>query len=63
MTIDRNTRRIAYAVLSVGSFSGLDEKLFAIPWSWIPDTKAFMLDVEQEALSRLPVSLRITGRI
>jgi sporulation protein YlmC with PRC-barrel domain len=35
---------IAYAVLSFGSFLGLGEKLFAIPWS------SFALDVENRWL-------------
>jgi sporulation protein YlmC with PRC-barrel domain len=55
--LDVPTGRIAYAVLSVGGFPGLGERLFAIPWSALkldPENKRFMLDVDKERLENAP---------
>lgn len=49
--------KIAYAVLSFGSFLGLGEKLFAVPWDALTlDTvnKCFVLNVEKERLKNAP---------
>lgn len=49
--------RVEYAVLSFGSFLGLGEKLFAVPWSALKlDTvnKRFTLDMSKERLQDAP---------
>jgi len=48
---------IAYAVLSFGSFIGLGEKLFAVPWSALkldPENKRFLLNISKERLQNAP---------
>lgn len=48
---------IAYAVLSFGSFLGMGEKLFAVPWSALTlDTqnKCFVLNADKERLKSAP---------
>lgn len=48
---------IEYAVLSFGSFLGMGEKLFAVPWSALKlDTKnkRFLLDIDKERLKNAP---------
>jgi len=48
---------IAYAVLSFGSFLGLGEKLFAVPWSALKldtENKRFILNVDKERLKNAP---------
>lgn len=55
--LDMSTGKVAYAVLSFGSFLGLNEKLFAVPWSALTlDTinKRFTLNVEKERLKSAP---------
>ena len=55
--LDMSNGRIAYAVLSFGSFMGVGEKLFAVPWSALTlDThnKRFVLTVEKERLKNAP---------
>jgi len=55
--LDVQRGRIAYAVLSVGGFLGLGDRLFAIPWSALTlDTanERFLLDVDKEALKNAP---------
>lgn len=49
--------KISYAVLSFGSFLGMGEKLFAVPWSALTlDTvnKRFMLHIEKDRLDNAP---------
>lgn len=49
--------RVEYAVLSFGSFLGLGEKLFAVPWSALKlDTvnKRFTLDMSKDRLQDAP---------
>jgi sporulation protein YlmC with PRC-barrel domain len=51
--IDVPTGRVAYAVLSVGGFLGIGDKLLAIPWRALrldPANKQFILDVSKERL-------------
>lgn len=51
--LDTNRGRIAYAVLSVGGFFGLGDKLFAIPWAALRvnhEDKAFVFDATKEQL-------------
>jgi hypothetical protein len=53
--LDVPTGRVAYAVMSVGGFLGMGEKLFAIPWSALKldtEKKCFRLDVSKEKLSK-----------
>ena len=48
---------IAYAVLSFGSFLGLGEKLFAVPWSAFKldtENKRFLLHINKERLQNAP---------
>lgn len=55
--LDVQRGRIAYAVLSVGGFLGLGDRLFAIPWSALTLDSAnerFLLDVDKEALKNAP---------
>jgi sporulation protein YlmC with PRC-barrel domain len=55
--IDVPTGRVAYAVLSVGGFIGIGERLFAIPWSALTldeDRKCFILDVDKQRLENAP---------
>lgn len=48
LMIDMETGHVAYAVLAVGGFLGLGEKLFALPWIAFDDY--FMLDVDKQWL-------------
>lgn len=56
LAIDPHSGRIAYAVLSFGGFLGINDKLFAIPWSSLAhsmDGKC-VLDVDKERLKNAP---------
>jgi sporulation protein YlmC with PRC-barrel domain len=49
--------RISYAVLSFSTLLGLNEKLFAIPWSSLKagsDGKSYTLDIPKEKLKKAP---------
>jgi len=55
--LDMSTGKVAYAVLSFGSFLGMGEKLFAVPWNALTlDTmnKRFILNIEKERLKSAP---------
>ena len=55
--IDAPSGRVAYAVLAVGGFLGIGERLFAIPWEALTldeDDKCFILDVDKERLKNAP---------
>ena len=55
--LDVATGEISYAVLSFGSFLGMGEKLFAVPWSALKldtENKRFMLNVSKERLQNAP---------
>jgi sporulation protein YlmC with PRC-barrel domain len=57
VVIDASTDTVAYAVLSVGEFLGLGDKLFAIPWRALqqsPGLGTFRLDIDKEALQKAP---------
>lgn len=57
LMIDVPSGRIAYAVLSVGGFLGMGDKLFAIPWESLDldeDRKCFILDVDKSRLENAP---------
>ena len=55
--LDVSGGEIAYAVLSFGSFLGLGEKLFAVPWSALKldtENKRFILNIDKERLKNAP---------
>lgn len=55
--LDVASGQISYAVLSFGSFLGMGEKLFAVPWSALTlDTvnKRFTLDIDKKRLEGAP---------
>lgn len=55
--LDLRNGRIGYAVLSTGSFLGIGEKLFAIPWKALkldPKHKRFVLKMEKSVLENAP---------
>lgn len=55
--LDMADGKVSYAVLSFGSFLGMGEKLFAVPWKALKlDTehKRFVLDVGKEKLQAAP---------
>jgi hypothetical protein len=55
--LDMQGGRVGYAVLSFGSFLGMGEKLFAVPWDALKlDTehKRFVLNVEKDRLKQAP---------
>ncbi|HSM59620.1 MAG TPA: PRC-barrel domain-containing protein [Longimicrobiales bacterium] len=57
IVVDLATGRTAYAVLDVGGFLGIGNKLFAVPWeSMTVDTeqKCFVLDVDKAFLENAP---------
>ena len=55
--IDVPTGRVAYAVMSVGGFLGIGDKLFAIPWSAMqldPENKCFRMNIAKERFEQAP---------
>ena len=55
--LDVTQGTIAYAVLSFGTFLGLGDKLFAIPWHSLAldvENKWFVLNVARERLKNAP---------
>lgn len=55
--LDMSTGEVCYAVLSFGSFLGMGEKLFAVPWKALTldtENKRFVLDVEKDRLQDAP---------
>jgi sporulation protein YlmC with PRC-barrel domain len=55
--LDVASGKVSYAVLSFGSFLGLGEKLFAVPWDALTlDTanKRFILDIDKARLENAP---------
>ena len=55
--LDLRNGTVAYAVLSVGGFLSMGEKLFAVPWHALTlDTqhKRFVLNVEKDRLQNAP---------
>jgi hypothetical protein len=55
--LDVPNGNIRYAVLSFGSFLGMGEKLFAVPWNALKldsINKRFLLDVDKERLKDAP---------
>jgi sporulation protein YlmC with PRC-barrel domain len=57
VVIDTAAGKVAYAVLSVGQWLGLREKLFAIPWRSLQQAAGFgtfTLDVDNKTLQEAP---------
>src|SRR4051812_28065218 len=57
LMIDVTTGRVAYAVLSFGGFLGINNKLFALPWSAVTVDEAkqrFLVNVSKEQLDKMP---------
>lgn len=55
--LDVSTGKVGYAVLSYGSFLGMGEKLFAVPWDALKldtEKKCFILNVEKDHLKEAP---------
>lgn len=55
--LDMASGKVCYAVLSFGSFLGMGEKLFAVPWkALVLDTKnkRFVLNVAKDRLKSAP---------
>ncbi len=55
--LDMNNGNVRYAVLSFGTFLGMGEKLFAVPWQALTldtENKRFVLDANKEKLVDAP---------
>jgi sporulation protein YlmC with PRC-barrel domain len=55
--LDVTSGQVGYAVLSLGAFLGMSEKLFAVPWDALtldPENKRFVLDVGKDRLRSAP---------
>lgn len=55
--LDVSAGKVGYAVLSYGSFLGMGEKLFAVPWNALKldtEKKCFILNVEKDHLKKAP---------
>lgn len=55
--LDMETGRTAYAVLDMGGFLGIGNKLFAVPWNLIDvdtDEHEIVVDVPKERLENAP---------
>lgn len=55
--LDTTSGKIEYAVLSFGSFLGMGEKLFAVPFRALTldtENKRFVLDVDKQSLKDAP---------
>ena len=55
--IDKQTGRVAYAVLSFGGFLGIGERYHPLPWSLLDyDTAqaAYVVDLDRDTLERAP---------
>ena len=57
LVVDPDRGRIVYAVLSVGGFLGIKDKLFAVPWTALNlsrDKEYYTLDIEKDKLKGAP---------
>ena len=55
--LDLASGRVAYAVLSVGGFLGMGDKLFAIPWSSLTvdtENKRLVMNIDKKLLDDAP---------
>src|SRR6185436_1966595 len=57
LVIEEGTGRVLYAVLSVGGFLHIGNRLIAVPWSRLQlqgDQKTFLLNIDKETLQNAP---------
>ncbi|EGM77354.1 PRC-barrel protein [Rheinheimera sp. A13L] len=57
LMLDMKDGKVSYAVLSFGSFLGMGEKLFAVPWNALildTENKRFKLDIDKDRLENAP---------
>ncbi len=57
LMVDSDTGKVVYAVVSLGAFLGVGDKLFAIPWRMLtvdPEERAFVLESARETLANAP---------
>lgn len=55
--IDKNSGRVAYAILKYGSFLGMGGKLFALPWEILRfdiQHNAYLVDIPEDRLKNAP---------
>ena len=55
--LDVPTGRVAFAVLSVGGFLGIGDRLFAVPWEALTldeDRECFIVNVDKQRLENAP---------
>ncbi len=56
--LDKQSGRIAYAVLSFGGFLGIGDKHHPMPWQTLrydPDRRGYVVDLDRAALEGAPV--------
>lgn len=57
LMLDTDTGDVTYAVLSIGGFLGMGDRLFAIPWKALavdPADHSLVLDVDHDTLEQAP---------
>jgi sporulation protein YlmC with PRC-barrel domain len=57
LMLDPELGHVAYAVMTVGGFMGVGEKLYAVPWRALqvdPDRRCFVLDAERSSFDAAP---------
>lgn len=57
LMLDADTGGVSYAVLCIGGFLGMGDRLFAIPWKALtvdPADHSFVLDVDHVTLEQAP---------
>jgi sporulation protein YlmC with PRC-barrel domain len=55
--IEKLSGRVAFAIVSYGSFLGLDGKLFPLPWevlTYDPDRDAYVVDLPEDRIRNAP---------
>ncbi|WP_112664280.1 PRC-barrel domain-containing protein [Microvirga flavescens] len=65
LMIEKETGKVAYAVMTFGGFLGLGEEAYTIPWAKLKyDTSlgGYRTDITEEELSGAPDFYRDTGR-
>lgn len=64
LIVELERGRVAYAVLAVGGFIGIGERLFAVPWDALRACgQQFILDRGEAALERAPAFDREHGPV
>lgn len=57
LMIDLETGAVRYAIIGLGGFLGLGEKMIAVPWSaltWSPNEEMFIADFDRAKLESAP---------